>query len=199
MGKKDMETEFKIVEEARKPLSMHPKKFALWLFIASVIMLFAAWTSAFIVKRGDTGWAEIILPDQFTVNTIIIVISSVSMIWATRSARANNIEQLKLAIGVTTVLGVAFLVGQILAYRELVSLGEFFTGGNVSHSFVYVISGAHAAHVIGGVVYLLIACYAAFKNRISSGSMTLLEMCATYWHFLGVLWVYLFVFLILNR
>jgi cytochrome c oxidase subunit 3 len=194
-----METEFKIVEEAQKPLSMHPKKFALWLFIASVIMLFGAWTSAFIVKRADTGWAEIILPDQFYVNTVIIVLSSVSMIWAQRSARAGNAEHLKLSISITTLLGVAFLVGQVLAYNELIGLQEFFTGGNVSHSFIYVISGAHALHVIGGVVYLIITCNAAFRNRIISTGMVLLEMCATYWHFLGVLWVYLFVFLILNR
>jgi cytochrome c oxidase subunit III len=194
-----MDTDLKIVEEARKPLSMHPKKFALWLFIASVIMLFAAWTSAFIVKRGDTGWAEIVLPNQFYVNTAIIVLSSITLVWASRAAKTNKIEQLKLSMATTTLLGIAFLVGQIFAYKELVELREFFTGGNVSHSFIYVISGAHAVHVVGGVVYLLIACNAAYRNRITSTNMTLLEMCATYWHFLGVLWVYLFVFLILNR
>jgi cytochrome c oxidase subunit 3 len=99
----------------------------------------------------------------------------------------------------TTILGLAFLVGQVLAYRELVALKEFFTGGNVSHSFIYVISGAHALHVVGGVIYLLMVCYNVFRNRVTSGNMTQLEMCATYWHFLGVLWVYLYVFLILNR
>ena len=98
------------------------------------------------------------------------------------------------------ILGEDLNVGAVLAWGPgWYHQKEFFTGGNVSHSFVYVISGAHAAHVIGGVVYLLIACYAVFKNRVSSSNMTVLEMCATYWHFLGVLWVYLYVFLILNR
>ncbi|HYC85280.1 MAG TPA: cytochrome c oxidase subunit 3 [Chryseosolibacter sp.] len=193
-----MSSEFKIVEEAKKPLSMHPKKFALWLFIASVIMLFAAWTSAYIVKRGDIGWAEIVLPGQFYVNTVIILFSSASMIWAVRTARKDNFQNLRLAISITTLLGVAFLIGQFLAYGEMVALKQFLTGGNVSHSFIYVISGAHAAHVIGGVIYLLIVLVSAYRNRIHSGDMTSLEMCATYWHFLGVLWVYLFVFLILN-
>jgi cytochrome c oxidase subunit III len=194
----NMATEIKIVEEAKKPLSMHPKKFALWLFIASVIMLFAAWTSAYIVKRGDVGWSEIVLPSLFYVNTVIIVLSSFSMMWAVRAAKNNQTEHIKLAVSVTTVLGLAFLAGQVLAYQELVVLKEFFTGGNVSHSFIYVISGAHAVHVVGGIVYLILVCFSAFKNQINSGRMTQLEMCSTYWHFLGLLWVYLFVFLILN-
>jgi cytochrome c oxidase subunit III len=194
-----METDIKIVEEARRPLSMHPKKFALWLFIATVVMLFAAWTSAYIVKRGDMGWSEVVLPRQFNINTIIILLSSVCMVWATIAAKKDRKEHLKLAMSFTTILGLAFLVGQVLAYRELVALKEFFTGGNVSHSFIYVISGAHALHVVGGVIYLLMVCYNVFRNRVTSGNMTQLEMCATYWHFLGVLWVYLYVFLILNR
>jgi len=193
-----MSSEFKIIEEAKKPLSMHPKKFALWLFIASVIMLFAAWTSAYIVKRGDIGWSEIILPQQFYVNTVIIALSSVSMIWAVRAARQNSRDQLKVAITITMVLGLAFLAGQFLAYAEMVALKQFLTGGNVSHSFIYVISGAHAAHVIGGVFYLVIVFFSAYRNQVHSGAMTRIEMCATYWHFLGLLWLYLFVFLILN-
>lgn len=194
----NMSTEFKIVEEAKKPLSMHPKKFALWLFIASVVMLFGAWTSAYIVKRGDIGWAEIVLPDQFRINTAIIILSSCSMLWAQVAAKRGRLEQLKLAMAITLVLGIAFLVGQVIAYRELVALKEFFTGGNVSHSFIYVVSGAHAVHVIGGVIYLGVVTVAAFGHRIGPNRLTRLEMCSTYWHFLGLLWVYLFVFLILN-
>lgn len=194
-----METDIKIVEEAKKPLSMHPKKFALWLFIASVVMLFGAWTSAYIVKRGDIGWAEIVLPNQFYVNTAIIVLSSISMVWAVRAARNSNYEQVRISIGITTLLGLAFLAGQAIAYDQMIAMKEFFTGGAVSHSFIYVISGAHAVHVVGGVVFLLFVCASAFRNRISGSNMIQIELCATYWHFLGVLWVYLFVFLILNR
>lgn len=178
---------------------MQPQKFALWLFIASVIMLFAAWTSAYIVKRGDIGWSEIVVPNQFYINTVIILISSLTMIWTIRAARKDDLEMVKVSISITTILGVAFLIGQIVAYEELVVLKEFFTGGNVSHSFIYVISGAHAAHVIGGVIFLLVVLIASFRKQVHSKNMTRMEMCATYWHFLGVLWVYLFVFLILNR
>lgn len=194
-----MATDIRIVEEAKKPLAMHPKKFALWLFIASVVMLFGAWTSAYIVKRGDAGWAEVVLPWHFWVNTALILASSVTMIGATYAARRDNSDLLKLMIAITSILGVAFLGGQILAYDELVALNEYFTGGNVSHSFIYVLTGAHGVHVVSGVVFLLIVLGAAFRNRIHSGNMNQIEMCATYWHFLGILWTYLFVFLILNK
>jgi cytochrome c oxidase subunit 3 len=194
-----MASEFKIVEEAKKPLAMHPKKFGMWLFMVSVIMLFGAWTSAYIVKRGDAGWSEITLPWQFWLNSGIIAVSSVTMIVAVRAARKDNLEMVKVMISITTILGVAFLAGQWLAYKELVALNEYFTGGNVSHSFIYVLTGAHGLHLVSGVVFLVIVLVATFKYKVHSRNMTQMEMCATYWHFLGILWLYLFVFLLLNR
>ena len=194
-----MAPDIKIVEEARRPLSMHPKKFAMWLFIVSVAMLFAAWTSAYIVKRGDTDWVELIIPNQFYVNSVLIMLSSITLIWSVRAIKLEKIEQSKLAISITTILGVAFLVGQIYAYKEMISLAQHLTGGSASHSFVYILSGAHGAHVIGGVVYLVLLLIEVFKGKVHSKNMLMAEMCSTYWHFLDVLWLYLFVFLILNR
>jgi cytochrome c oxidase subunit III len=194
-----MATDIKIVEEARKPLAMNPKKFALWLFIASVIMLFGAWTSAYLVKRADAGWAEIALPWHFWANTAIIAVSSFTMLGATRAAGKDNLELVKVLITVTAILGVAFLGGQILAYQELMALNEYFTGGNASHSFIYVLTGAHGLHVVSGVIFLLIVLVSSFRYKVHSRNMNQIEMCATYWHFLGILWLYLFVFLMLNK
>lgn len=194
-----MAADIRIVEEANKPIGMNPKKFALWLFMATVAMLFAAWTSAYIVKRGDIGWTEIIVPDQFWINTVIIMASSVSMIWAVRAARKDKLETVKLALSITTILGIAFVVGQLLAFKEMVALKEHFTGGNVSHSFVYVLSGAHGVHLISGVVFLVLVLAATFKYKVHSKNMDQIEMCAMYWHFLDVLWLYLFVFLLINK
>jgi cytochrome c oxidase subunit 3 len=151
------------------------------------------------VKRGDIGWTEIIIPDLFRVNTGIIVLSSLTMIWSVRAARRDNQEMLKVALSITTILGVAFLIGQYLAFDQMVGLKEYFTGGPVSHSFVYILSGAHAVHLIGGVVFLLVVLVAVFRYRVHSRNMNQIEMCATYWHFLGVLWLYLFVFLLVNK
>lgn len=194
-----MAGDLRIVEEAKKPMSMNPKKFSLWLFMASIVMLFGAWTSAYIVKRGDAEWTEIVLPWHLWVNTGVIVLSSLTMLGATRAARKDNQSLLRLMIAITTILGVAFLFGQILAYGELHNLNEYFSGGSVSHSFIYVLTGAHGAHVISGVIFLLIVLVAAFRSQVHSQRMNQIEMCATYWHFLGILWIYLFVFLLLNK
>lgn len=190
--------DLKIIEEAKKPLSMNPKKFALWLFMMSVIMLFGAWTSAYLVKRADAGWAEIILPDQFWVNSGIVVLSSVTMIWAYMEAKRDNLERLKIALSLTTVLGIAFLIGQYFAYQEIIALKQYFTGSNVSHSFLWVLPVVHGFHIVSGLIFLAIVLINVFKYKVHSKSMNQLEMCATYWHFLGGLWLYLFVFLLLN-
>jgi cytochrome c oxidase subunit 3 len=193
-----MAAEIRIVEEASKPMAMHPKKFALWIFIASVIMIFAALTSAYIVRQSDGNWLMFDLPDSFWITSVIILISSGTMHWAYLAAKKDNLEGTKLAISITTVLGVAFLVGQYIAWGDLVKRNVYFVG-NPSGSFVYVLSGLHGLHIIGGVIFLLIVLVATFRFRVHSKNLAQIEMCATYWHFLDGLWLYLFVFLLLNR
>lgn len=193
-----MAAELKLVEEAKKPLSMNPKKFALWLFIVSVIMVFAALTSAYIVRQAEGNWLIFELPQLFWITSVIILISSGTMHWAYLAAKRDSLESVKLATSITTILGVAFLVGQFLAWNDLVANNVFFVG-NPSGSFVYVLSGLHGLHIIGGVVFLLILLSSTFKYKVHSKNLSLIEMCATYWHFLDVLWLYLFVFLLLNR
>lgn len=193
-----MAAELKLVEEAKKPLSMNPKKFALWLFIVSVIMVFAALTSAYIVRQAEGNWLIFELPQLFWITSIIILISSGTMHWAYLAAKRDSLESVKVATSITTILGVAFLVGQFMAWNDLVADNVFFVG-NPSGSFVYVLSGLHGLHIIGGVVFLLILLASTFKYKVHSKNLSLIEMCATYWHFLDVLWLYLFVFLLLNR
>ena len=193
-----MAAEIRIVEEATKPLAMHPKKFALWIFIASVLMIFAALTSAYIVRQADGNWMLFDLPDSFWITSAIILASSVTMHWAYLSAKKDNLEATKLAISLTSVLGLAFLIGQYIAWGDLVERNVYFVG-NPSGSFVYVLSGLHGLHIIGGVVFLFIVLVATFRFKVHSRSLDQIEMCATYWHFLDGLWLYLFVFLLLNR
>jgi cytochrome c oxidase subunit 3 len=164
-------------------------------------MLFGAWTSAYIVKRGEPGWSSFELPGQFWLNTGIIILSSITMIWAHLSAKKDNVEQTKMALGITTALGVAFLIGQWLAWEKMVDMNYYFagSGSNSSSSFIYVLTGFHGLHILSGVVFLLIVLVAAFRYKVHSKNMLKIEMCSTYWHFLGGLWLYLFVFLLLNR
>ncbi|MEO1653932.1 MAG: cytochrome c oxidase subunit 3 [Bacteroidota bacterium] len=190
-----------LMEEPRETLSMHPQKFALWLGIVSIVMLFAAFTSAYIVRQSEGDWLIFDLPQLFWVNSVVLILSSMTMHWALINARKDNINMLKVAISITTVLGIAFLVGQVYAWGDLVKDGVFFAGteSNPAGSFLYVITGVHAVHLVSGVIFLFIALYSAFTYRIHSKKLTRIEMCATYWHFLDILWLYLFGFLLLNH
>jgi cytochrome c oxidase subunit III len=202
MEGKKMAADMKLVEEARKPLGMHPKKFALWLFMVSVIMIFGALTSAYIVRQAEGNWLLFEMPPMFWVTSTVILTSSFTMHWAYLSAKKDNLEMTKLAISITAVLGVAFLIGQWIAWGQLVEQGVYLVGREssaVSGSFLYVISGLHGVHVISGVVFLLVVLVAVFRFKVHSKNLSQIEMCTTYWHFLDGLWLYLFVFLLLNR
>jgi len=202
MEEKEMAAEMKLVEEAKKPLGMHPKKFALWIFMVSVIMIFGGWTSAYIVRQAEGNWLVFDMPILFWVNTGVILLSSVAMHWAYLSAKRDNLEMTKVGVTIAFILGLAFLVGQWMAWVELVKIGVPLVNrdaSGVSGSFLYVISGFHGLHIISGLIVLLVLLVATFKYKIHSKSMNQLEMCTTYWHFLGALWLYLFVFLLLNR
>lgn len=177
---------------------MHPKKFALWLFIVSVVMIFASLTSAYIVREAEGNWLEFELPSIFYVNSAIILLSSVTMHWAYLSAKKDNIDQIKLALGITTILGIAFLVGQVMAWDKLVAMDVYFVG-NPAGSFVYVISGLHGFHIVSGIIFLLVVLVNTFRYKIHSKNMVQMEMSTTYWHFLDGLWLYLFIFLTISN
>jgi cytochrome c oxidase subunit III len=193
-----MTGDLKLIEEAKKPLSMNPKKFGLWLFLVSVVMIFAALTSAYIVRQADGDWLYFQLPDLFWYTSGVIIVSSITMHWALISARKDNLETVKIAIGLTSLLGLLFLIGQFYGWSDLVKNSVYFVG-NPSGSFVYVITGLHGVHLVSGVIVLLIVLIATLRYKVHSKNLSLIEMCATYWHFLGGLWLYLFIFLLLNR
>ncbi|WKN44387.1 cytochrome c oxidase subunit 3 [Tunicatimonas pelagia] len=185
-------------EEPQPILSMHPQKFALWLFIVTVVMIFAAFTSAYIVRRSEGNWLDFELPPLFWTTAGIILVSSISMHWAYISAKRDQIIQLRVALLVTLGLGVAFLVGQFMAWGALVDIEVFFVG-NPAGSFVYVLSGVHGVHIVSALVFLIVMVVRAFRYKVHSKQMDTMEMCVTYWHFLDGLWLYLFLFLLLNR
>jgi cytochrome c oxidase subunit 3 len=193
-----MAQKIEYTEQPKVTLSMHPKKFALWLFMVTVVMLFAAFTSAYIVRQSDGDWLQFTLPQAFWITSGIIIVSSITMHWAYVSAKKDNLDAVKLAMGITTLLGIAFLVGQFIAWGELVDRNVYFVG-NPAGSFVYVFSGLHGVHLIGGVVFLLIVLIQTFRYKVHAKSLDQIEMCATYWHFLDGLWLYLFLFLLLNN
>lgn len=191
-------SQMRIVEEPKKVLSMHPKKFALWLFMASVVMLFASWTSAYIVRQADGNWLYFELPGWFYGSTIVILASSVSMQLAYWAARRNLLDRLNTMVWATLILGVLFLGLQFAGWVQLVNNSVYLVG-NPSGSFVYVITGFHGLHIVSALIFVWIVLRSVAREEVHSGKMAQMEMCTTYWHFLGFLWVYLFIFLLINR
>ncbi len=183
---------------ARQPLSMHPMKFALWLFIISIVMLFAALTSAYIVKQADGGWLSIRLPNIFIFNTLVLFMSSISMHWSLLAAKKDRITGLKYGLFVTMTLGLIFVVGQYISWSKLVEMNVYFVSNHASSSFIYVFTGLHGAHLLSGLIFILVTLIAAYRLKVHSKSLVKIEMCTTYWHFLGGLWLYLYLFLLVN-
>ncbi len=178
---------------ANSPNQFHALKFALWLAIAAIIMLFAALTSAYIISEGQHSWGKISLPNIFWFNTIIILASSGVMHWTVKSFRQYNQNAYRIGLSVTLILGVAFLIGQYIGWLEMPSLKEGFSK-EVSSDYVFVISGVHAAHIAGGLLIMLITLLKSFFKPFNPNKLVNVQMMATYWHFVDVLWIYLFVF-----
>ena len=178
--------------------SVNAKKFALWLFIVSICMLFAGLTSAYIVKKSDGRWLEFDMPDMFLYSTLVLVLSSVAMHWTYLKAKDNSLKAVKMGITATAAIAIAFFYMQYLSWVKLVAQDVFLVG-NPSGSFVYIFSGLHLAHLIGGLVFLLVVFLDTMNYKVHSKSMLAIEMCTTYWHFLGGLWIYLYLFLVMNN
>lgn len=183
-----------VVIRDRKESSVNPKKFIVWLFIVTIVMLFAALTSAYLVKQGEGNWLHFQLPHMFWITSGIILLSSISNQLAYRAAKNDHISSIKIYLLITLFFGLAFLVGQYQSWKELVSQDVFFVG-NPAGSFIYVLTGLHALHLTSGIIFLLIVLYSAFRFKIHSKNLIRIEMSTTYWHFLGALWLYLFFFL----
>ncbi|MCH7412955.1 cytochrome c oxidase subunit 3 [Belliella sp. R4-6] len=193
-----MEERYSYVEGAEQPIAMHPKKFSLWLFMVTVVMVFAGLTSAYIVRQSEGNWLEFDLPAVFYYTSGVIILSSVFLHWAYLSAKKNELMQLRIGMSIATFLGIVFLVGQWYSFVALVDMDVYLVG-NPSGSFLYIFTGLHALHLVSGVIFLIIVLISSFRYKVHSQSMVPMEMCVTYWHFLGGLWLYLFTFMLLNH
>lgn len=184
--------------EPAETRSINPKVFTMWLFIVSIIMLFAAFTSAYLVRKAEGNWVEFAMPSLFTYSTGVLILSSLSMHYSLLAAKKDQFNALRISISITFVLGLLFLVMQFYGWIQLVEMNVFFVG-NPSGSFVYVLSGLHGLHLVSGLIVLIFALVAAFRLKINAKQLTQINICATYWHFLDALWLYLFVFLLINN
>lgn len=182
---------------------VHPQKFALWLGISVLSMAFAGLTSAYLVRQAAPNWQEFVLPVQFTLSAVLMVASSITMQVAVWAFKRDKIAVYNTSLVVSLVLALSFLASQYLGYQALEAMGVYLNG-NPAGSFVYVISYLHVAHVLGGIVPMMIALVrslwqfgdpaklAAFKKN--DNKRVAIELLATYWHFVDLLWIYLLLF-----
>ncbi len=178
---------------------IHPHKYALWVACASIVMMFAALTSAYMVRKSGGNWLEFTIPNVFYYNTVVILISSIVIHASYLAYNKAKMQLFRMLLGTAAILGVGFIVLQYVGWQHLIAQGiELKT--NPSSSFLYVISGLHAVHVLGGVVAILIAFTFAITTRkkVTPRGRLKLELVVHYWHFVDFLWVYLFVFLLIQ-
>ncbi|HAR20497.1 MAG TPA: cytochrome oxidase subunit III [Cytophagales bacterium] len=191
--------EIESVEDNGVSLSMNPKKFILWLFIVSIVMIFVSLTSAYIVRQAEGNWKLFELPSIFLYSTIVLLMSSATMHWGYVNAKNDELQKLKIAIGSSLFLGILFLWMQMEGWKELVSNNIFFSFSNPSEAFLYVLTGLHAFHLVSGLIFIIIVLISSFKHNIHAKNLAQYEICLTYWHFLDGLWLYLYIFLMINR
>lgn len=191
---------------------LHPHKFAMWLAIASIVMMFAGLTSAYMVRQAQGQWRHFQMPDVFWVSTLAILASSVTFFLGIRAFKQRHMRRFRNLLIVTILLGISFMLLQTFGFYELISVpqaliidgqqaGEsvVLVSGNPSESFLFIIFGLHLLHILGGIVALTIVFLKAYSRRVKIYKSTGLEITATYWHFVDLLWIYLFLFFLLNQ
>ena len=183
-----------IIESKNK---IHPYKMLLWVGLGSIVMMFAGLTSAYIVKKSQANWLEFELPKLFYISTLVILISSFTIQKAVKKAKAGELAQYRGFLSVTAILGLAFVILQVRGFQALEASNVALTGArsNSAGSFLLVITGLHLLHLVGGVIALVVISLRSASAKSSSNQVLPVELVATYWHFVDILWIYLFVFL----
>lgn len=176
--------------------NIHPHKFTLWVAMGSIIMMFAGLTSAYIVKSNQPKWITFNMPVIFWYSTAVLLTSSITIQTALKKFKDRRLGTYRNFLSITLILGVIFIILQCLGFYLLWQNGITLSGSG-SAPFMYIIFGLHGLHVTGGIIALLIMFIKAFSMRRRSYDAVPVEVISTYWHFVDILWVYLFIFFLL--
>lgn len=179
--------------KASKPL--------LWVGIISIVMLFAGLTSAYVVRADNGNWLLFNLPNAFYLSTAVIITSSITLFFAVQMAKKDNKKGTIIGLLMTFILGLVFSYCQYAGWGELYGKHIVFGGksSNAAGSFLYLITFLHLLHLFAGLIVLLVTLKNSIKGKYDSQNTLGLELCSIYWHFLDILWVYLFLFLYFIR
>src|SRR5690606_3240164 len=177
---------------------VNPKKFAMWFAIGSITLTFAGFTSAYLVRQSQGMWEQFTIPSICYYSTAVILISSLTSFLGLKAFKAAAYPKYNTWMWLTFALGVTFMILQVMEFQSLYNQ-NIRINGNVSNSFFFVIAGAHLLHILGGVIALLVVLIRNAVIAVEKRKALGLELLGTYWHFIDILWLYLIVFLMLNR
>jgi cytochrome c oxidase subunit 3 len=169
----------------------------IWILLTAILMLFAGLTSAYIVLRGLPTWQNIELPSLLWPNTAVLLMSSLAIELSRRAIRRNDLQSMKRWLGLGGLLGLAFVGGQLAAWRQLVNTGVYLPS-TLQSSFFYILTGLHGVHLLGGIIGMAVVFGRALTNRLTAFNYEPLKLCAAYWHVMDGLWLYLFLLLLLS-
>ncbi len=179
-------------------LPLNTAQVGLWALLATLSMLFAGFTSAYLVRRAGPDWQPVSFPVVLWLNTALLASSSLTLERARASLRRGRMNALKAWLLATMLLGLAFLVGQLFAWQQLAAQGIYVPTSPHS-SFFYLLTAVHAVHLLGGLLALAYALGQAWRFRWTPAQPNALNLCATYWHFVDGIWIYLFFLLFAGR
>ena len=188
-----------LTQGSEKEKQARAKKMMLWFGIISLIMSFAGWTSAFVVSSAREDWLTgFVLPNAFSVSVALIILSSLTLLLAKKHLKLNMASKASFYLGATMLLGIGFIVSQLIGFQQIIDLGFNFTGptSNITMSYIYIIAAVHILHVIVGLICLMVVIYNHFKQKYNTENLLGFELAANFWHFVDILWLYLFLFLV---
>ncbi len=186
-----------LTQGTEREKNVRAKKMMLWFGIVSLIMGFAGWTSAYIVSSSRDDWmTDFTLPQAFLYSTTVLVLSSLTYILAKRAIKQDNSKAGTRWLVLTLVLGITFIILQFQGFSEMIGRGYYFTGptSNITMSYVFLIAAVHIAHVVAGLISLLVVLVNQLRGKYSAEEHLGVDLGATFWHFLDLLWVYLILF-----
>ncbi|MDG2350341.1 MAG: cytochrome c oxidase subunit 3 [Flavobacteriaceae bacterium] len=188
-----------LTQGSEKEKQARAKKMMLWFGIVSLIMSFAGWTSAFVVSSAREDWLTgFVLPNAFSVSVALIILSSLTLLLAKKHLKLNMASKASFYLVATIILGIGFIVSQLIGFQQIIDLGFNFTGptSNITMSYIYIIAAVHILHVIVGLICLMVVIYNHFKQKYNTENLLGFELAANFWHFVDILWLYLFLFLV---
>jgi cytochrome c oxidase subunit 3 len=187
-----------MTSEEHKSRSDRSYKLLLLFAMVSMTMMFAGLTSAFVVSKSRVDWLkDFQLPSAFFFSTAVIMGCSVTFHLAKKAIQKDNQKATTSFLLATLALGILFVILQFVGFGQIVANGYYFTGAesSITTTFLYIVTVVHLLHLAGGLISLLIIIYNQFKHKYNSTQTLGIELGAMYWHFLDLLWVYLFLFL----